>query len=263
MTPGARNAQRNWVRHLPAILGVALLVGARPGMRVADWCAGAGGKTLAVAMEMQNRGHIVACDVHDKRLDGAVKRLRRAGVHNVERHLIEAGDKWVKRRAEKFDRVLIDAPCTGTGTWRRNPDGRLRLTATDLAELMPKQAAILDTAARLVRPGGRLVYATCSLLREENEAQIEGFCARQPGFRVVPASAAWGLAAALPCPDPYLVLTPLRHGTDGFFAAVLEHHPATRGHPSDKDAGQNKELEHFPTRYPDSKRSENAPERAA
>ena len=116
-------------------------------MRVADLCAGAGGKTLALAMTMQNRGQLVACDVSAARLDGAVRRLRRAGVHNVERHLLEPGDKWVKRRAETFDRVLVDAPCTGTGTWRRNPDARLRLTEADLAELLPKQAAILDQAA--------------------------------------------------------------------------------------------------------------------
>ena len=110
---------------------VAALVGAAPEMRVADWCAGAGGKTLALAMTMQNRGHIAACDVSGPRLDGAVKRLRRAGIHNVERHLLEPGDKWAKRRAGSFDRVLVDAPCTGTGTWRRNPDGRLRLRLTD------------------------------------------------------------------------------------------------------------------------------------
>jgi 16S rRNA (cytosine967-C5)-methyltransferase len=201
---------------------VSLLVGAVPGMRVADFCAGAGGKTLAMAMTMQNKGQVVACDVSAARLDGAVKRLRRAGIHNVERHLIEAGDKWVKRRAERFDRVLVDAPCTGTGTWRRNPDGRLRLTETDLAELTPKQAGILDTAGRLVRPGGRLIYATCSLLREENEAQIEAFCARNERFSVVPVSRAWDLPLPLPCDDPFLFLTPLRHGTDGFFAAVLE-----------------------------------------
>jgi 16S rRNA (cytosine967-C5)-methyltransferase len=201
---------------------VSLLVGAVPGMRVADYCAGAGGKTLAMAMTMENKGQVVACDVSEKRLDGAVKRLRRAGVHNVERHLIEAGDKWGKRRAERFDRVLVDAPCTGTGTWRRNPDGRLRLTETDLAELTPKQAGILDTAGRLLRPGGRLIYATCSLLREENEAQIEAFCARNEKFRVLPVSQAWNQPPPLPCADPFLVLTPLRHGTDGFFAAVLE-----------------------------------------
>ncbi len=144
---------------------VAALVGAGPQMRVADWCAGAGGKTLAIAMAMENHGHIVACDVHDKRLEGAVRRLRRAGVHNVERHLIVPGDKWAKRRAGTFDRVLVDAPCTGTGTWRRNPDARSRLRPIDLQELLPKQAAILDDACRLVRAGGRLVFATCSLLR--------------------------------------------------------------------------------------------------
>jgi 16S rRNA (cytosine967-C5)-methyltransferase len=186
---------------------VAALVDARPGQRVADLCAGAGGKTLALAMTMQNRGQLIACDVSAARLDGAVRRLRRAGVHNVERHLLEPGDKWIKRRANGFDRVLVDAPCTGTGTWRRNPDARLRLTEVDLAELLPKQAALLDQAAILVRTGGRLVYATCSLLAEENEAQVTAFLARCPSFALVG--------------DP-LSLSPARHGTDGFFAAVLE-----------------------------------------
>jgi 16S rRNA (cytosine967-C5)-methyltransferase len=185
---------------------VAALVDARPGMRVADLCAGAGGKTLALAMTMQNRGQLVACDVSAARLDGAVRRLHRAGVHNVERHLLEPGDKWAKRRAQTFDRVLVDAPCTGTGTWRRNPDARLRLTETDLAELLPKQSAILDLAAPLVRTGGRLVYATCSLLSEENEAQVTAFLARHLHFMQ----------------GEVLTLTPARHGTDGFFACVLE-----------------------------------------
>ncbi len=184
---------------------VAAMVDARPGMRVVDWCAGAGGKTLALAMAMQNRGQLVACDVSAARLEGAVRRLRRAGVHNVERHLLTAGDTWVKRRAGTFDRVLVDAPCTGTGTWRRNPDARLRLTEADLAELLPKQAAILDQAALLVRAGGRLIYATCSLLREENEDQVTGFLARHPEFTATEG----------------LILTPACHGTDGFFAAVL------------------------------------------
>ncbi len=200
---------------------VAALVDARPGMRVADWCAGAGGKTLALAATMENRGQIVACDVSASRLDGAVRRLRRAGVHNVERHLIEAGDKWIKRRAGSFDRVLVDAPCTGTGTWRRNPDARLRLTERDLAELLPKQAAILDVAQSLVRKGGRLVYATCSLLEEENEAQVSAFLARHTGFVLVPLSRAWNVPPP-PCPGDVLSLTPAQHGTDGFFAAVLE-----------------------------------------
>jgi 16S rRNA (cytosine967-C5)-methyltransferase len=189
---------------------------------VADWCAGAGGKTLAVAAAMQNKGHIVACDVHDKRLDGAVRRLRRAGVHNVERHLIEPGGKWVKRRAKTFDRVLVDAPCTGCGTWRRNPDARLRLTEVDLAELTIKQAAILDEACRLVRPGGRLVYATCSILPAENEDQMAAFMARHPDFSVVALPRAWPFDSQPPCDGPYLSLTPARHNTDGFFGAVLE-----------------------------------------
>jgi 16S rRNA (cytosine967-C5)-methyltransferase len=197
---------------------VAALVAAAPGMRVADYCAGAGGKTLAVAMTMENRGHIVACDVHDKRLAACVHRLRRAGVHNVEQHLIATGDKWAKRQSAKFDRVLVDAPCTGCGTWRRNPDARLRLTETDLRELVEKQAAILDTASRLVRPGGRLIYATCSLLPDENEAQIEAFTARHPDYTVLPAAEAW---SAAPGPGPFLSLTPLQHDTDGFFGAVL------------------------------------------
>ena len=188
---------------------VAALVDARPGMRVVDLCAGAGGKTLALAMTMQNRGQLVACDVSAVRLDGAVRRLRRAGVHNVERHLLEPGDKWIKRRAASFDRVLVDAPCTGTGTWRRNPDARLRLTEADVAELLPKQAGVLDEAASLVRKGGRLVYATCSLLSEENEDQVSAFVSRHPGFTQVDV----------------LTLTPARHRTDGFFAAVLERSP--------------------------------------
>ncbi len=201
---------------------VAGLTDAEPGMRVADWCAGAGGKTLALAMTMGNQGHITACDVNPHRLDGAVRRLRRAGVHNVERHLIEPGDKWAKRRAGAFDRVLVDAPCTGSGTWRRNPDARLRLKQTDLDELAPKQAAILADAARLVRPGGRLVYATCSLLAEENETQVEHFLAAHPAFAVLPLARAWSFPGAAPAAGPFLSLTPRQHGTDGFFAAILE-----------------------------------------
>ncbi len=201
---------------------IAAVVGAQPEMRVADWCAGAGGKTLALAMTMQNRGHVVASDVSAHRLEAAVKRLRRAGVHNVEQHMPETGDKWIKRRAGTFDRVLVDAPCTGTGTWRRNPDARQRLTENDLTELVAKQAMILAQAARLVRKGGRLVYATCSLLAEENEMQVTRFLEATPGFAVLPLAQAWTLDTPLPCPGPFLSLTPRSHGTDGFFAAVLE-----------------------------------------
>lgn len=201
---------------------VAALVDARPGMRVCDYCAGGGGKTLAMAATMANRGQIVACDTAAVRLDNAARRLRRAGVGNVERHLLQPGDKWAKRRAGGFDRVLVDAPCSGTGTWRRNPDARRHLTEAGLAELLARQAAILDAAAPLVRIHGRLVYATCALLDDENEAQVQQFLARHPAFRLVPLAEAWTLDVPPPVSGDCLALTPARHGTDGFFAAVLE-----------------------------------------
>ncbi|WP_291298506.1 RsmB/NOP family class I SAM-dependent RNA methyltransferase [Elioraea sp.] len=207
---------------------IAMLVDASPGLRVVDFCAGAAGKTLALAATMQNRGRLVACDVSAPRLEAAVKRLRRAGVGNVERRLLEPGERWTKRSAEGFDRVLVDAPCTGTGTWRRNPDARSRLVEQDLAELVAKQAMILDRASRLVKPGGMLVYATCSLLPEENEAQVKAFCDRHSAFAIVPLAEAWAAASGAasarfepPCDGPFLSLTPARHGTDGFFAAML------------------------------------------
>jgi 16S rRNA (cytosine967-C5)-methyltransferase len=204
---------------------VALLVGARPGMRVVDFCAGAGGKALAIAAGMENKGHVIACDVSQKRLEASAKRLRRAGVHNVERRLLaDESDKWVKRHRRRFDRVLVDAPCTGIGTWRRNPDGRWSLDPADLEELVPKQARILASAARLVKPGGRLVYATCSLLPAENEAQIETFLAANPDFALVPIDRVWAeaIGGPSPCDPPFLRLAPARHNTDGFFAAVME-----------------------------------------
>ncbi|MGQ0677460.1 MAG: RsmB/NOP family class I SAM-dependent RNA methyltransferase [Rhodospirillales bacterium] len=208
---------------------VALLVGAKPGMRVVDFCAGAGGKALAMAACMENRGHVVACDTSKVRLEASAKRLRRAGAHNVERRLLaDERDQWIKRHKRQFDRVLVDAPCTGTGAWRRNPDGRWSLDEKDLAELKPKQARILGSAARLVKPGGRLVYATCSFLKEENEDQVGAFLAAAPEFRLLPIDRVWAETIVplggppCPCPPPYLMLTPARHGTDGFFAAVME-----------------------------------------
>jgi 16S rRNA (cytosine967-C5)-methyltransferase len=204
---------------------VALLTDARPGMRVADYCAGAAGKTLALAATMENRGHIVACDTSAARLEGAGRRLRRANVNNAERHLLASGDKWRKRSSRKFDRVLVDAPCTGTGTWRRNPDARIRTNGRDLNELVLKQAMILNDASELVRPGGRLVYATCSLLPEEDEMQMAAFLERHADFKVMPLPELWaGLRPDLPAPGdgPYMALSPGRHGTDGFFAAVLQ-----------------------------------------
>jgi 16S rRNA (cytosine967-C5)-methyltransferase len=203
----------------------ALLVGAGPGMRVVDFCAGVGGKTLALAAGMENRGKLVACDVSARRLERAVRRLRRAGVNNVERRVLSGErDKWVKRHAGGFDRVLVDAPCLGTGTWRRNPDGKWRATPNDLAELVVRQHDILHSAARLVRRGGRLVYATCSLLREEDEAQAEAFLMAEPEFSLVPAARAWAETIGGPSPggERYLRLTPAQHGTDGFFVAIFD-----------------------------------------
>lgn len=204
---------------------VALLTDAQPGAAVVDVCAGAGGKTLALAAEMDNRGRLVACDVAQGRLDRAQDRLRRAGVHNVRRQVLSSeDDKWIKRHAGSFQRVLIDAPCSGTGTWRRNPDAKWRLTPERLAELCALQARVLTSAARLVQPGGRLVYATCSLLPEENEAQIDAFLASHPDFAVLPVADVWQAVLGTPCPAPdtMLRLTPAQHGTDGFFVAVLE-----------------------------------------
>ncbi|MCC7282395.1 MAG: RsmB/NOP family class I SAM-dependent RNA methyltransferase [Acetobacteraceae bacterium] len=203
---------------------IALLVDARPGMRVLDFCAGAGGKTLAMAAAMENRGRLVAADVSASRLDGAVKRLRRAGVHTVERRLIAPGEKWLKRAAGSFDRVLVDAPCTGSGTWRRNPDARFRLRPEALAELVTKQREILGAAAEMVKAGGRLVYATCSLLGSENERQVEAVLGSRPDFRLLPLAALWGTLAPdapLPCTGRCLALSPAANGTDGFFAAVM------------------------------------------
>jgi 16S rRNA (cytosine967-C5)-methyltransferase len=206
----------------------ALLADARPGMRVADFCAGAGGKTLALAAQMANRGKLVACDVSAHRLERAARRLRRAGVGNVERRaLTSQRDKWVKRHAGSFDRVLVDAPCLGVGAWRRNPGDKWRVTKEDLAALVVRQQEILRSAARLVRSGGRLVYATCSLLHEEDEAQTEAFLADAPDFSLVPAARAWEetIGGNSPGGEDYLFLTPARHGTDGFFVAVFERRP--------------------------------------
>ncbi|HVC57833.1 MAG TPA: RsmB/NOP family class I SAM-dependent RNA methyltransferase, partial [Stellaceae bacterium] len=189
---------------------------------------GAGGKTLALAAQMRNRGKLVACDTAAWRLERAGLRLRRAGIGNVERRTLSSErDPWVKRHAASFDRVFVDAPCLGVGSWRRNPDGKWRSTPQDLAELVPRQRDILQSAARLVKPGGRLVYATCSLLREENEAQAETFLAAHPDFTLYPMARAWEetLGGRSPGGDDYLRLTPARHGTDGFFVAVFERHP--------------------------------------
>jgi 16S rRNA (cytosine967-C5)-methyltransferase len=202
---------------------VAMLVDARPGERVVDFCAGAGGKTLAIAAQMANKGHVIACDVLEGRLKRSAERFRRAGLHNIEtRLLVGETDRWVKRHKGGFDRVLVDAPCSGTGAWRRNPDARWRAPEEQgLDNLLSLQPRILASAARLVKSGGRLVYATCSMLSEENEDQVAAFVAAHPAFRAVPLHEAAPQLTNSAHPD-YLSLTPARHDTDGFFAAVMQ-----------------------------------------
>lgn len=205
---------------------LALLVDAQPGQQVVDFCAGAGGKSLALAAAMGGKGRIVACDVSARRLARAKQRLHRAAVDNIEPRLLASErDRWIARQKGKFDRVLVDAPCSGMGVWRRNPDARWR--DVDLAAFVDRQDRLLASAGRLVKPGGRLVYATCSLLAEENEARVDAFLATAPQMRALPVAEVWRHAVGTDCPasaltGPYLRLTPARHGTDGFFAAVLE-----------------------------------------
>ncbi|MDD3287418.1 MAG: RsmB/NOP family class I SAM-dependent RNA methyltransferase [Alphaproteobacteria bacterium] len=202
---------------------VSLLVNAEPGQRVVDFCAGAGGKTLAISAEMKNKGRIIACDVLANRLKRSKERFIRAGLHNIEtKPLSTEHDPWVKHHKGEFDRVLVDAPCSGTGTWRRNPDARWRSLGPGLEALLPLQTSILDSAARLVKPGGRLVYATCSMLPEENEKQIEQFLAFHTDFKLIPVSEAGKAFLGKDYTGQYLRLTPAKHETDGFFAAVLE-----------------------------------------
>jgi len=205
-----------------------LLVDARPGMSVMDLCAGAGGKTLALAAQMNNTGRLIASDLSVVRLERSKLRLRRAGVHNATLRVLEEHDKWMKRQTSsqggRFDRVMVDAPCTGTGAWRRNPDARWRLKPENLANLIATQDSVLDQGAQLTRPGGRLVYVTCSLLTDENEDRINAFLSRHAAFKPLDAAAVWTDVLATPSPltGPYLTLSPSRTDTDGFFIAILE-----------------------------------------
>jgi 16S rRNA (cytosine967-C5)-methyltransferase len=206
---------------------VSYLVAPRRRELVVDFCAGAGGKTLALGALMNSQGRVYAWDTSARRLARLEARLKRSGLSNVHPQVIAGpNDTRVKRLAGKADRVLVDAPCTGTGTLRRNPDLRWRQDERALAELTQKQGEILAAAARLVKPGGRLVYATCSLLAAENRDIVEAFVAAHPQFVVREAAAILAEAGIALDTGRYLELTPHRHGTDGFFAAVLERAPA-------------------------------------
>ena len=207
---------------------LAWLLAPRRGEMIADYCAGAGGKTLAAAMLMHGTGRVYAMDVSAKRLSALAPRAARAGITNVHALVLGEDDARARRLAGKLDRVLVDAPCSGFGTLRRNPDLKWRHGPGAIAELAAKQSRILDAAARLLKPGGRLIYATCSILRDENDAVADDFQGRNPEFRSI--SCAELLAAQRIALDTgeRLRLLPHLHGTDGFYAAAFERQAADR-----------------------------------
>ena len=209
---------------------LGMLVEPRRGEMVVDFCAGAGGKTLQMGAAMNSSGRLYAFDVSDKRLANLGPRLKRSGLSNVfPQRIANENDPKVKRLRGKIDRVLVDAPCTGLGTLRRNPDLKVRQTVEGLGELNVKQRAILGAAASLVKPGGRLVYGTCSLLTEENEDIVTGFLASHPDFKLVPAAEILKRQGVnVPETGEFLRLYPHLHDTDGFFAAVLERDKAAK-----------------------------------
>jgi 16S rRNA (cytosine967-C5)-methyltransferase len=209
---------------------LAALVSPKRGEMVLDFCAGAGGKTLLMGALMKNTGRLYAADVSEKRLAKLGPRVARAGLSNVQTiRLAHERDDRIKRLAGKFDRVLVDAPCSGTGTLRRNPDLKWRQNESQIAELTELQAKILEAAAPLVRPGGVLVYATCSLLPQENTLIQQAFSDAHSEFEVIdPVAQLAAVGIELPADAlivgptslPGLQLLPNRHGTDGFFAAI-------------------------------------------
>ena len=198
----------------------AQLCNARPERRVLDFAAGAGGKSLALAAAMRNEGEIVACDIRQPALQELAIRAKRAGASNIKTHLLSDTNP----RDGLFDIVLLDAPCSGSGTWRRQPELRWRTTPERLAELVPLQDRLLARAAAHVKPGGRLVYATCSILPRENQERIATFLSRNPAFKILRADAAWresGGANPPPGMAEFFHASPHSTGTDGFFAAIL------------------------------------------
>jgi 16S rRNA (cytosine967-C5)-methyltransferase len=198
------------------------LLAPRRGEMVADFCAGAGGKTLALGAMMRSSGRLYAFDISEKRLAGLKPRLARSGLSNVHPQWIASeNDARLKRLAGKLDRVLVDAPCTGLGTLRRNPDLKWRQDERTLAEYRAKQEVILAAASRLVKPGGVMLYATCSLLDAENAEVVQSFLGAHAQFELRPANAAMSAQRIELDTGEYLRLAPHRHGTDGFFAALL------------------------------------------
>jgi 16S rRNA (cytosine967-C5)-methyltransferase len=202
---------------------LSYLVAPKRGQMIADFCAGAGGKTLAIGALMKNTGRLYAFDVSERRLQSLGQRLKRSGLSNLHAQVISSEtDPKLKRLNGKFDRVLVDAPCSGFGTLRRNPDLKWRFEEKDIAELNIKQTNILARAAKLTKAGGRLIYATCSLLQDENENIAEAFLSAHPEFSLMPANEILAQQQIKLDTGKYLKLLPHLHGTDGFFAAVFE-----------------------------------------
>ena len=213
---------------------VALLCAAKPGQQMVDYCAGAGGKSLALAAQMDNKGQIFAFDKNPRRMRPLRERLQRAGARNLQIHALAdpASAATLTNLQGKADRVLLDVPCSGSGAWRRNPESKWRLTSEQLAEYTETQTEILSRAAPLVAPGGRLIYATCSLLMAENEDQIDSFLSSHSDFEIMPVASVWDEVMESDCPsnksgnkpgdDTYLRLTPAQHHTDGFFVAIMQ-----------------------------------------
>ncbi|MGI9350554.1 MAG: RsmB/NOP family class I SAM-dependent RNA methyltransferase [Rhizobiaceae bacterium] len=204
---------------------VSDLIFARPGETVLDFCAGAGGKSLALSAAMENRGQIHAYDIDKSRLAPIHERLKRAGTRNVQVH---SPDSDLSALVDKMDKVIVDAPCTGSGTWRRRPDAKWRLTQKNLEERLQQQEEVLSEAVPYVRPGGHLVYITCSVFPEENENQVYSFCEDNPEFELVSAGEVWEELFGYDKPAPWssdmktVTLTPASTKTDGFFFAVME-----------------------------------------
>ncbi len=204
----------------------ALMSGVKAGERVADICAGAGGKTLALAAMMQNKGAVLAYDSDKHRLRPIFDRMTRAGVTNID--VIAADEAEKLDQAGGFDCVLIDAPCSGSGSWRRKPDAKWRLAEMQLQARMKDQREVLDRGAQLVKKGGRLVYITCSVLPEENTEQVAAFLEKYKNFEIIPYAQQWATAIGTDAPKSAdgatdtLLLTPAQHGTDGFFVAVMK-----------------------------------------
>lgn len=205
----------------------AMLTGAKPGKQILDLCAGAGGKTLALSALMENKGQIHAYDNDKHRLRPIFERLKRAGCRNVQVH--DAGDELALTPLEgAMDAVLVDAPCTGTGTWRRHPDAKWRLSEANLETRCNEQRAVLKSAVKYLKPGGRLIYVTCSLLPVENDEQINAFLTETPGFHLKNYKEVWAELSEREPPESAvkarntLTLTPATHNTDGFYIAILE-----------------------------------------